>query len=63
MPGRMDHFCGGEFDGLGAVGGIGEDFAVAGYDGHYEEGAGEVAEEGYDPVLEHFEDACSAVQG
>lgn len=54
LPLRGDLFLGGEVDNFGAVGGVGEDVAVAEDDGDHEEGAGDVSEEGEGPVDEHF---------
>lgn len=55
MPRWRDCFCGGESDDSGVLGWRAEGTAVAGYDGHYEERAGEVAPEGDEPVEERFE--------
>ena len=54
VPGGCDCFCGCESDYAGVLGCRAEGTAVAGDDGHYEEGAGEVAPEGDEPVEEHF---------
>jgi len=51
MPLRGDDFFCGKGDGLLGGGCIGEDAGVAYQEGHYEEGAGEIADEGESPVL------------
>ena len=63
MPLRSDDFFDGEFDGLGGVGWIGEDIGIANENGHYEERASQVADEGESPVLKHLEDTGTTVKG
>lgn len=62
MPGGCDCFGGCEGYYAGVLGWGAESAAIAGYEGHYEEGAGEVAPEGYEPVEEHFPGRDAALQ-
>lgn len=62
MPLGCDDFLGGEFDGLGSIGCIGEDVGVANKNAHNEQRASEVAEEGDSPMFQHLDDAGATVE-
>lgn len=63
MPLRGNDFFRGESNGLLGRGCIGEDAGVADEEGHYEERASEIADEGESPVFQHLKDTGATVQG